>query len=74
MAIDRASMPELIENGKSGLLVEDFIEGYHKIDEILNIDRVYVAKRAQKLFNYKRMTRQYIHAYRKVLREFDKHQ
>ena len=72
MAINRASMPELIENGKSGLLVEDFVEGYHKIDDVFNIDRAYVARRARKLFNYKRMTRQYIHAYRKVLREFDK--
>ncbi|MBI2009090.1 glycosyltransferase family 4 protein [Candidatus Saccharibacteria bacterium] len=73
MAINRASMPELIEHGKSGLLVEDFVEGYHKIDEVFNIDRAYVTKRARKLFNYKRMTRQYLRAYRKVLREFDKH-
>ena len=73
MAMNRASMTELIENGKTGLLVEDFVEGYHKIKEVFNLDRGYVAKRTRKLFNYRRMTHQYIRAYRKVLREFDKH-
>lgn len=72
MAINRASMPELIDNGKSGVLVEDFVEGFHKIDQVFNIDREYVSKRARRLFNYKRMTSQYLRVYKKVLREFDK--
>ncbi|HZP55458.1 MAG TPA: glycosyltransferase family 4 protein [Candidatus Saccharimonadales bacterium] len=70
MAINKASMPELIEDGKSGLLVEDFIEGYHRIKEGFSIDREYVAKRARKLFNYQSMTKQYLRAYRRVINEY----
>lgn len=68
MAISRGSMPELIEEGKTGLLVEDFVEGYHQIEECFAMDREYIAKRARKLFNYQVMTKQYLRAYKKVLR------
>lgn len=70
MAIQRGSMPELIEDGKTGLLVEDFMEGYHQINECFTMDREYIAKRARKLFNYQVMTNQYLKAYKKVLRIF----
>ncbi len=70
MAIARGSMPELIEESKTGLLVEDFVEGYHQIEECFEMDREYIAKRAQRLFNYRVMTRQYLRAYNRVLRIF----
>src|ERR1051326_7657094 len=63
-------MPELIENGKTGLLVEDFVEGYHQMEECFAMDREYIATRSQKLFNYQVMTKQYLRAYKKVLRIF----
>lgn len=66
MAIARGSMPELIEEGKTGLLVEDFIEGYHQLDELFTMDREYIAKRARRLFNYQVMAKQYMRAYRKI--------
>ncbi len=72
LAMNRASMPELIENGKSGVLVEDFVEGYHKMDETFKMDRKYISERARRLFNYKNMTAQYIQAYEKVLKGFKK--
>lgn len=70
MAIARGSMPELIEEGKTGLLVEDFVEGYHQIEECFAMDRNYIANRARKLFNYQIMTKQYVRAYKRVLRIF----
>ncbi len=70
MAIDKGSMPELIEKGKTGLLVEDFVEGYHQLEECFGLDREYISKRAGKLFNYEVMTKQYIKAYNKVQRIF----
>jgi glycosyltransferase involved in cell wall biosynthesis len=70
LAINRGSMPELIEEGRSGVLVEDFIEGYHRIEECFEMDRLYIAKRARSLFNYKTMTRQYLKAYETVLHQF----
>jgi glycosyltransferase involved in cell wall biosynthesis len=69
LAINRGSMPELIENGKTGLLVEDFIEGFHRIDECFDMDRAYVTKRAREKFNYQNMTKGYIRAYRKAIRQ-----
>lgn len=67
LAVARGSMPELIEPGRTGLLVEDFIEGRHHIQECFSMDREYIASRARQLFNYKNMTQQYIGAYEKVV-------
>jgi glycosyltransferase involved in cell wall biosynthesis len=68
LAIARGSMPELIEHGKTGILVEDFIEGFHAINDCFTMDREYIAKRARKKFNYKNMTKGYLRAYRRAIR------
>lgn len=70
LAIERGSMPELIEEGRTGMLVEDFIEGYHQIKACFAMDRAYIAARARTFFNYKSMTSQYMHAYNKVIDMF----
>lgn len=67
MAIARGSMPELIEPGRTGLLVEDLLEGRHHIEECYKMDREYIAMRARSLFNYKTMTDQYLDVYKKVI-------
>lgn len=71
LAITRGSMPELIEEGHTGSLVEDFAEGYHQIQECLAMDRKYIAKRARRLFNCTVMTKQYLLAYNKVIKIFN---
>jgi glycosyltransferase involved in cell wall biosynthesis len=71
LAIELGSMPELIEEGHTGVLVEDFEEGYHHIKECFGMDREYIARRARRLFTYKTMTRQYLQAYNQVIRIFD---
>lgn len=68
LAIARGSMPELIEEGRTGMLVEDFEEGYHQIEECFKMNRRYIANRARLLFNYRTMTQQYINAYQSVIR------
>jgi glycosyltransferase involved in cell wall biosynthesis len=70
LAIARGSMPELIEDGRTGVLVEDFIEGRYRIEECYRLDRRYIASRARQLFNYRTMTEQYLDAYRTVLEHF----
>lgn len=70
LAVARGSMRELIQHGRSGLLVEDFVEGYHSLNNNLQLDRKYVAERARQLFNYHRMTNGYLRAYRRVIKEF----
>ena len=68
LATARGSMPELIEEGRTGVLVEDFIEGYHAIESCFAMDRRYIATRARMLFNYRTMTEQYMKAYEQVIR------
>lgn len=68
LAIARGSMPELIEHGRTGMLVEDFIEGFNAIRQCFEMNREYIARRARRKFNYKNMTKDYIRAYRKAIR------
>jgi glycosyltransferase involved in cell wall biosynthesis len=71
LAVARGSMPELIEVGRTGMLVEDFVEGYHQIERCFEMDRAYIASRARLLFNYKTMTKQYVRAYERVIDMFE---
>lgn len=71
LAIARGSMPELIEEGRTGLLVEDFVQGYHRVQDCFSMDREYIARRARLLFNYQTMTQQYLKAYQRVLEIFE---
>jgi glycosyltransferase involved in cell wall biosynthesis len=68
LAISRGSMPELIQNGHTGKLVEDFVEGFHHVDECFNMNRDYIAKRSRHKFNYKNMAKGYIKAYKKAIK------
>ncbi len=63
LAVNRGSMAELIEPYRTGILVEDLIEGYNKLEECFAMDRLYIAKRSRSLFNYRNMAEQYVNAY-----------
>jgi len=67
LATQRGSMPELIEPGRTGMLVEDFVEGRQHIEECFAMDRRYIAERSRMLFNYKVMAENYVEAYTKVV-------
>jgi glycosyltransferase involved in cell wall biosynthesis len=67
MAIARGSMPELIEDERTGLLVEDFVEGRFLIEKCYEMDREYIAMRARQLFNYRNMAHEYVEVYKKVI-------
>lgn len=70
LAIKRGSMPEIIEQDRTGVLVEDIHEGYFKIDTLRNIDRKYVADRARLLFNYQKMAAEYVKAYTSAIEKY----
>jgi glycosyltransferase involved in cell wall biosynthesis len=69
LAIAKGSMPELIKNHKTGILVEDYVEGYHHLQECMELDRRYIAKWSRRRFNYHNMTRDYLRIYRKVIKD-----
>ncbi|MDB5164210.1 MAG: Group 1 glycosyl transferase [Candidatus Saccharibacteria bacterium] len=68
MAIHKGSMPEVIKNGETGVLVEDFIEGIYRLQECFDLDREHIAVTMRAQFNYRTMTSQYLHAYKRALR------
>lgn len=70
MAIAQGSMPELIEDGRTGFLVEDFAEAYHYLEEAYKLDRHYIATRARTLFNYRNMAKQYVAAYQQAIENY----
>jgi glycosyltransferase involved in cell wall biosynthesis len=68
LAISRGAMPELINDGKTGILVEDFVEGLHRLPDCFKLDRQEVAGWSRKKFNYRKMTQDYIRAYRRAIK------
>lgn len=67
LAVNRGAMSELIVDGKTGMLVEDFVQGYALINKCFTMDRKFIAERARKLFSHTRMTNDYIKAYKNEL-------
>lgn len=67
LATNRGAIPEIIEHGRTGLVVEDFVEGAQKIEKCFVMDREYIAACAMQKFNSEKMTQHYIAAYQKVI-------
>jgi len=70
LAICRGALPELLEHGKTGILVEDFAEGFYEIHKCFQMDRLYIAQQARKRFNYQKMVKEYLSIYRRVISNF----
>lgn len=71
LAIRKGSMPELIEDGKTGILVDDFVEGYSKLLKCFSMDRKYISISARKKFDYIKMAKSYVRAYEKAIKNFN---
>lgn len=71
LAITKGSMSELIENERTGSMVEDFAEGYNYLDKCFEMNREYISTRAKMLFNYKTMCQGYLRAYEKAITKFN---
>jgi glycosyltransferase involved in cell wall biosynthesis len=67
IAFNRGSMPELIENGKNGLLVKTVDEAIGAVARIKDIDRVCCRRRVEQHFTVDRMVEEYIQVYETVL-------
>ncbi len=69
IAFDRGSMPELIQNGKSGFLVNTVAEAVEAVARIDEIDRAYCRRLVEKHFTVERMIREYIQVYEMILQD-----
>jgi glycosyltransferase involved in cell wall biosynthesis len=69
IAFDRGSMPELIENGKSGFLVNNVEEALETVSRIKEIDRTYCRRHVERHFTVDRMINEYLQVYEMIQRD-----
>jgi len=67
LAINRGSMPELIEHGSTGFLVRDAREMAQAVDSVQNLDRARCRRSVEERFSVARMARAYQRVYQRVL-------
>jgi glycosyltransferase involved in cell wall biosynthesis len=67
IAFDRGSMPELIEDGKSGFLVTTVDEAIKAVSHIKDIDRATCRRHVEQHFTVDRMVEEYIQVYETIL-------
>jgi glycosyltransferase involved in cell wall biosynthesis len=69
IAFDRGSMPELIQSGKNGFLVNTVTEAVEAVARIDAIDRADCRRHVEKHFTVERMIREYTHVYEMILQD-----
>ena len=68
IAFRRGSMPELVDDGHSGVLVKDVEEAAAAVPSVLGLDRSAIRARAAARFSRDRMTSEYLATYLEVIR------
>jgi glycosyltransferase involved in cell wall biosynthesis len=71
LAFNRGSVPEVIEDGVTGFIVDDEDEAVRKLGALLALDRAGVRRRFEARFTAERMAKDYVKLYRKLLAEGD---
>ncbi len=71
LAFRRGSVPEVIEDGVTGFIVEDEDEAIRKMGALLALDRAAVRRRFEARFTAERMAQDYVKVYKKLLAEAD---
>jgi len=69
LAFRRGSVPEVIDEGISGLIVSTIDEAVAAVPRLLAMDRRAVRDRFEKRFSSARMARDYVRLYRRLLQE-----
>jgi glycosyltransferase involved in cell wall biosynthesis len=68
IAFRRGSMGELIEDGKTGFLVDDVAGAVAAVERAATLDRAVIRARAVARFGVARMIDEYLEAYAELLR------
>jgi glycosyltransferase involved in cell wall biosynthesis len=72
IAFNKGSMPELIENGKNGFLVNTVNEAIEAVAHISDIDRAFCRRHVEQYFTTKHMVEKYIKVYETILEKREK--
>jgi glycosyltransferase involved in cell wall biosynthesis len=68
LAFRSGSVPEIVDEGVSGMIVETVEEAIAAVPALLAMDRQAVRKQFEVRFSSARMARDYVHLYRRMLR------
>ncbi|KPA16934.1 group 1 glycosyl transferase [Candidatus Magnetomorum sp. HK-1] len=69
IAYNRGSMPELIQNGKNGFLVNKLDQAIEVVANLKEIDRAYCRRHVEQHFTVERMIDEYVNVYKMILKE-----
>jgi glycosyltransferase involved in cell wall biosynthesis len=69
IAYDRGSMPELIQDGSSGFIVDDLDAAVQAVGKINSLDRRVCREDVEKRFTSQRMAQQYLAIYQRILED-----
>lgn len=67
IAFDRGSMPEIIQDGATGFIVDDIDGAVNAVGAVKTIDRSVCRSDVEKRFSSARMARDYVRVYQKIL-------
>jgi len=67
IAFNRGSVPEVVEDGITGFVVEDEISAINAVDRVRLLDRRRVRTRFEERFTARRMAVEYLAAYRNIM-------
>jgi glycosyltransferase involved in cell wall biosynthesis len=68
LAFRRGSVPEIVDNGVTGQIVDTEEEAVRKLPQVLALDRHAVRRRFEQRFPATRMAKDYIQVYRSLMR------
>ncbi|MCZ6798307.1 MAG: glycosyltransferase [Gammaproteobacteria bacterium] len=69
IAYDRGSMPELIQNDRSGFIVDDLDAAVEAVGKINSLDRRVCRDDVEKRFTCQRMAQEYVGIYQRILED-----
>ena len=72
IGFNRAAVPEIVKDGKTGFIVEDFKEMAKAVRRVGEINRIDCRARVEKYFSVEKMVDGYERVYEKVIRKFGK--
>ena len=61
------SVPELVEEGVTGFIVDDLSTAVEAVDKVQNLDRMICRRRFEERFSAERMARDYLDIYQRIL-------
>jgi glycosyltransferase involved in cell wall biosynthesis len=69
IAYNRGSVPEIVDDGQTGFVVEDEISAVAAVDRVMSLDRGAIRKVFERRFSARRMALDYLAAYRSLMEE-----